>query len=400
MKVTITKEDLKAVLEAALKAVSPNGPLPILSHFMLTGKNGTLTAAASNLDRAVIAETKAHIDVEGCFTVPAKPFYDIISLMPPNGTVTIEREEPEGQCVIQGDGSKCALVTLDAADFPVLPATDDYQWKTTTTQGALLEALKRVSFAMPPVDDARAVLNGVFLSLRPVGESDGGVFGEGDTAECVFKATDAKKLSVAVMESIPNSFVGDWPSEKKGVVIPKSTVNELIKLLKPCSESVDVGEAGKCFFVKTNGVVMTSRLVEGNYPDVDRLVSASFGCSAVMDKKAFARGLETALVFSKDINAPGLIQLRFGEGEVAVIGRTGDVGDGRKWVPCAYSPAPPDEKDADAYLNGKYLLEALKAMSQDVVAVEFNGGESPFMIRGSRDSSKKHVALVMPMRPA
>jgi len=323
MKLTCSQSDLKANLSLVSRAVPSRPWHPILANVLLVAKAQAqqvwLTGFDMNL--GIRVAFPAQVEVGGSLTLPARLFKNLVSRLPA-GNITLDdgREEKE-----EGDGVSKSLLTalkagaiehkfggMSAEEFPDLPEVKDGQTISLPVR-PLVDGIKGSLFAAS-TDETKQVLIGVHLNLR------------GDTLE--FAATDSHRL--AVVETTCNNLEVDDLS----VTIPGRALRELERLLrsKP-SDAIKVHlQSGRMVF-EWEGCYLTSRLLDGQYPNYKKIIPETFACQMTIERKVFLSSLERIAVLANQKN--GVVKLNLDQEQQSLTISAGnqEVGESQECLP-------------------------------------------------------------------
>lgn len=368
MKCSVTRKELLDALSIAYKAISSKSPLPILTHFLLETGEGRLKISATDSDLGIETAVAAQDVENGSFTTPAKTFFDIVNLMT-DEYVDLKRQD--GDLEITADGFSCRLMTLNAEDFPIIPHFDD-EPDFIITQKNLKKAIKNVLFSAASNDETRAVLTGISLSL-----SD-------NSAE--FAATDARRLAVASVPIQSNN------KDSRSYIIPRRTLDEISKFLQNSEDPVFVGVKKSLIFFQTGGIFITSRLLEGRYPNFKQVIPEESKFSAKLSKSLFYSSIKWVTIVAQERNFFRLVKMELTENSITLRSNTPDLGSAFREIKCDITGNP----DFTVAFNGQFILDILSNIDGEDIIFEVSDGESPGIIRSTEDPS--HICVVMPMK--
>ena len=262
MKLTIAKEQLTAALRRALNVSSTRTTLPILNNVLLETVDGKLVLTGTDLEVSIRTEVPATIDDPGSITVLAKKFGQIIGSLP-DGDVILEIGENQ-QLAISCKKSFFKIISMDSAEYPRESQMEN-GWSFASTCGELRKSLEKVAYSTSP-DETRRVLNGILMSLR------GGLL--------TMAATDGRRLAM-VEKALPDGVAGEGD-----VILPPKVVNELQKLGDD-EKPVTVQLSDRRVAFKTADTLITSKLVDGNYPNYRQAIPGSFSQTVILPRQDF-----------------------------------------------------------------------------------------------------------------
>jgi len=371
MKFTCTQENLSHGLSIVGHLANKSVTLPILSHVLVKIEGKAIKLQTTNLELAVSSVVRGKVDAEGEFTVPAKLFSDFVTLLPNDH---VECAVSEGQLTIASKNVRTQLRGIASSEFPLIPAVNKVIGFTVPAR-ALREALQQVVFAAS-ASETRPEISGVLFNWNGAGT-------------LTLAATDSYRLSE---RQVPAQGEGGKQHE---VIVPARTAHELLRVLglAPSADEpveVAVGENQIGFTVGAAG--LTSRLIEGRYPDYRQIIPESAATSVLVERGALTRAVRSAGLFTRT----GLydVQLRINSGNkgITVVGRDAQTGEQTVEVPCTVTGS-----DATVTLNHRYLLDGLGAIVSDRVSLQLVDGSSPVVMRPD-DNAAGLLYIVMPIK--
>ena len=376
MKLSCLQEDLNRGLAVVGRAVAPaRTTLPITNNVLLASDQSRLKLVATNLEMAISYWTGAKVEEEGVITVPARLLTEFVNSLP-NDRIDISLL-PQVKTL----GLKCArfearISGIDARDFPPIPEISE-GITTRVEVGAFRQAISRVTFAAA-TEESRPVLTGVDAQF--------------DKNELTLAAADGFRLAVYKLS------LATAVTEKTEVIIPARTLAELNRLISDSEETVDItvnASKGQILF-RLKDIELVSQLIQGSFPQYSQLIPASHTTKVVADVAEFLRATKTASIFARDGNGIVRLVATSGEGQadkLTISARSEEIGDDVGEI-----DAVVEGTGAKIAFNGKYLSDALSALSESQVALEINSPSSPGVLRPvstSQDDSYVHV--IMPM---
>jgi len=375
MELTCNQSDFKTTLSLVSKAVPSRPSHPILANVLLQADETTQSVKVTGFDLSLGIESifPAQVAQGGKITLPSGLLEDIITRLP-NGNVTIKYSpESENKTNLVNILSSCGsyqIRGLDASEFPQLPAITD-SLPLQFSCKSILAGLKGV-LSSASSDESKQVLTGIHLSPK----SDG----------LEFAATDGHRLAVVnTANAIENKDIPE-------VTVPAKALAELIKLLNAHSEeTVSVQADQSQITFELGSKRLTSRLLEGLYPNYAKLIPLQFTRKIKFDRKLFLGSLERVAVLAEQKS--NVIKLSIESGlipEVTLSVDAQDIGNAKETVPV--------EAAGDAMeiaFNSKYLVEAIKVMSTPTVEMMFNTPTSPTIIHPIDGDNM--TCLIMPV---
>ncbi|MDG9729064.1 DNA polymerase III subunit beta [Ignatzschineria sp. RMDPL8A] len=365
MKLIIQREQLLKPLQAIIGVIDRTQTLPVLANVKCVVTEDEITLTTTNLEIELKCSFP-HLSIEtGDITFPAKKLLDILKALPHDIEVQIHVEEL--RATIVAGRSRFTLSCLAADEFPVL---DDLEFEKTLTvpKKDLREIIDNVAFSMA-VSDVRYFLNGLLLDV------------DGNELNAV--ATDGHRLSVAHLE------LPETTGLQKQFIIPRKGIEELLKLLENESAPVHLELSPNHLRVELGSIVFTTKLIEGKFPDYRRVVPELGDKLVVADRVGLIDALTRASVLSQD-KFRG-IRLHFSEFLLKLHVNNPEQEHAEEEVEVNYQG-----EDFSTAFNVTYLLDALKALDDDMVRLSFTSATSSCLIQNSEGDNVKYV--VMPMR--
>lgn len=366
MKIECVKDRLEEVLKVAERATSKNTTLPILSCFRLEGKKGVLSVRATNLDLGIEVSLPTKVEKDGVVVIPATPLTTFISHLYADRSVKLELVS--GNVRITTAGNQTTLKALPPDDFPAIPFITDVSPTPAVPAAAFAKGLKVVA--------GSASTGSVKPELGSVC-----VFLEGDTT--VFAATDSFRLAEKKVS---------LPHQKEGyrLLIPVKNASEIIRTIEELpDEKFSFYITKHQISLSFHSVYLTSRLIEGLFPDYKQIIPKEFKTEAVVLKEDLSRALKISSIFTDKFN-----QLKFvitpKNRRFSIETRNADIGENTHQLPATLKGEP-----LEISFNWRYLTDALAGVETDSVTLGFNGQSKPLVVRGVGDQTFSY--LVMPM---
>lgn len=370
MKITIERANLLKSLAHVQSVVEKRGTIAILSNIKLEAKGAEVALTATDMDIAIVEKSPAIVANAGATTVPAQTFYDIVRKIPEGAQVELETSEDGSKITIRSGQSRFSLACLPVDDFPVM-AEGEFSHNFTLKSAECLALISKTSFAMSS-EETRYYLNGIFLHVS--GD------GEGKVLRAV--ATDGHRLA-QIDVAIPAGADG-MPS----VIVPRKAISELRKLLEAGEGDVEVSiSENKIRFVYGNAVLV-SKLIDGNYPEYERVIPSGNDKLLEVDCKKFFQAVDRVSVISSEKTR--LIKLQLENGKAIFTAGGGDQAATEE-IEVTYSSG-----ELEIGFNSRYLLEMMGQIEGDTAQFLLSDGNAPALVRDTADVSALYV--IMPMR--
>lgn len=367
MEFRIAADELRKALYRAQGIVERKTTMPILANVLMTATKSGVTVTAFDLDIGVVSEHPAEVTKPGAVTVSAKYVFDIVQNLP-EAYLTIRKLQNNYAEIISG-AAHFKIVGMAPEEYPKLPKEENVPL-VKANGPVLLEMIKKTSFAIS-TDETRYILNGVFFEPR-----------EGNKVRMV--ATDGHRLSLVERE-----IEGDYKL-KSGVIIPRKGLNELKRLLDEAPDAeCQLGFAENSALFKKPGLTMVMRLIDGQFPEYQRVIPKEGEKQVLLPRSRFLDGLKRIALLSADKS--NAVKLELSENVLRITANNPDLGEARDELEVAYRGA-----EVTIGFNARYLMDVLSVVESDEVSFELGDEHSPGVLHMPGDRS--YTAVVMPMR--
>lgn len=390
MKLLCTQSDLSTNLSLVSRAVPSRPTHPVLANVLLTADVETQRVSLTAFDLSLGIRTSFFAQVEsgGTLTLPAKLLNDIVSRLP-EGDITLADEagtaagETTNETILATltcASGKYQVRGMGAAEFPELPVIEEGEVAQLSVD-ALVQGLQGSLFATS-ADETKQVLTGVHLSCQQ------------DSLE--FAATDGHRLAVVQTINAEDGEGADATTVELGdleVTIPAKTLRELERMvgMRPPVGLVRVQISPGQVIFEWSDQRLTSRLLEGQYPNYRQLIPRQFSRQMTVERRLFLSALERIAVLADQKNNVVKLSLDGDRQELALSVDAPDVGSGREVVPAQVSG-----DSVDVAFNVKYLMDGLKALNTSEIQMQLNTATSPVVLTPL--GSLKMTYLVMPVQ--
>ena len=358
MKFTVNREKLQKALQRVGSIIGSRSMLPVLGNVMIQAEEGVLTLTTTDLEIRISTKVEATVESAGVTTIPARKLASLVGCFV--GTDVVEKDHIKIRC----GTSHFTLLGLPAMDFPVA-AEFSAQREIKIREGEFKRMVSAISYAVS-ADDSRKVLTGVLLSARE--------------SMITLVATDGKRL--AMQEKTPEAVEGgDGDS-----IIPLKAALEVRRLLEGDAQmSIRLGDK-QCVF-EAAGFELSTKLIEGNYPNYRQVVPASFARSIELPTSVFLTKIETVSQVLSDSSS--FIILHFEDNQLQLQASSSEVGEGSDMVEVAYDGEP-----FEVSFNPAYLADPLRNCDADTVRMKINDPLNPVAIEGGEG----FLYVIMPIR--
>jgi len=364
MKLSAARDVLLKPLQAVIGVVERRQTMPILSNVLLVAKNGTLSVTATDLEVELVAEAEVNVESAGEITVSGRKLLDICRALPEGSDIDISVSGEKA--VVKSGRSKFSLATLPAAEFP---SVEDIQAGQTieVEQQILGRLIEKTHFSMAQ-QDVRYYLNGMLLETG------------GKHLRAV--ATDGHRLALCEAELDGGGL------EEQQVIVPRKGVLELQRLMTG-EGAVNIELGTNHVRIQLDGIRFTSKLIDGRFPEYDRVIPKESSNEVTADRVAFRGALQRTAILSNEKYRG--IRLIIRDSGVVMQAHNPEQEEAEEELEVTYSG-----EDIEIGFNVNYLLDALGAVDGDEVTLSVQDGNSSCLIREPGKDDSKFV--VMPMR--
>lgn len=374
MEFIVNHKNFTQALSEVSKAISTKAIIPILSGIKISANQSGITLIASISNIFIEKFIPSSIDNEqittifkaGTIVVPAKYFIEIIKKMPSDIVIKSKNEQT---ITIQSEEITLNLNGFLANEFPNVPQIDDHAEIQIETK-QLIDAFKQTVFAVAK-NESRPVLTGVHIEL--------------DHNKLICAATDSHRL--AIRETLISTNV------KANCIVPSETINELLKLMNSNLEFVSIYLSESHIIFTFGTTTLYSRLIEGKYPNISTLIPNEFQTVINIDRQRMLQGVDRSSLLASEwannnvnleIINESTIQISSNASQIGKISETQQI-DGLQ-----------GEKQLNISFDGRFMLDALRAIKEETVTLNFSGSMRPILIEAGTQSTAVH--LISPVR--
>ncbi len=370
MKLTIERAALLKCLGHVQSVVERRNTIPILSNVKIEAGDGRLALNATDMDLDIVESVACDVDAQGATTAPAHTLYDIVRKLP-DGAQVVLRKDGEGQLELKSGRSRFGLSCLPTEDFPVLGSGElPHQFKLPVHD--LKALLERTRFAIS-TEETRYYLNGIYFH---VAERDGA-----KVLRAV--ATDGHRLASA---EVP---VPDGADGIPGVILPRKMVAELGKLIDESVGEIFVGLSETKVRFAIEDIVLTSKLIDGTFPDYERVIPRDNDKTLDVDRKLLADAVDRVSAISSEKSRA--VKLTLGAGMMKLSASSPEHGIAEEELEVDYNG-----DGLEIGFNSGYLLDITRQIEGDTASLAMADAASPTVLREAGDDSALFV--LMPMR--
>jgi DNA polymerase-3 subunit beta len=364
LRATCTRDDLASALGIVSRGLSTRSAVQILSGVLLQTDGDRLRLAATDMELSLRTSLQAQVAGEGAAVVPGRLLVELARLLPEQD-VSIEHLVEENVLRVSCGSAEFRLRTYGVEDFPRLPDVDAVPLSSVEAE-PLLATIARVSRSASR-DESRPVLTGILARF--------------EQGKLVMAATDSYRLSVK-----ETPLAGEFP--ELDAIIPARALDELRRVAAG-SDRVQVGVHENQVVFGTDGVWLTTRRIDGQFPNYKQLLPETFEHEVALPRDELLDVVRRTAVMAQR-NSP--LRLRFAEGELTISAQTQDVGESRETLPIAFSGDP-----LEIGFNAEFLRDGIESIEDDELTLKLINPLRPGLIQGGGDD---FWYLIMPIRLA
>ncbi|MBV9571653.1 MAG: DNA polymerase III subunit beta [Alphaproteobacteria bacterium] len=372
MKISVERGAFLKALSHVQSVVERRNTIPILSNVMIEAAKGQLKLTATDLDIEIVESLSADVLRNGAATAPAHILYDIVRKLPEGAQVQAELLSAEGgRLAISAGSVRFELACLPKEDFPQMSA-GALPHKFRLSADALKRLIDKTRFAIS-TEETRFYLNGIYLHAAKDGKAQ--------AMRAV--ATDGHRLARFELE------LPDGASDMPGIIVPRKTVMELRRLLDDTEEAIDVSLSDTKIQFVSGGIELTSKLIDGTFPDYQRVIPANNDKSLALDAKEFSQSVDRVSTISADKTRA--VKLNIGRDRVTLSVINPDSGTATEELGATYAASP-----IEIGFNARYLLDITGQIEGKQARFLLHDAGSPTLIEDTEDNRTLYV--LMPMR--
>ncbi|HWB48764.1 MAG TPA: DNA polymerase III subunit beta [Stellaceae bacterium] len=375
MKLTIERAALLKALSHVQSVVERRTTIPILSNVLLRAGAGKLALSATDMDLEIVESVAARIDGEGRTTAPAHTLYDIVRKLREGAQVELETPGGPGgernEMVLRSGRSTFTLSCLPPEDYPVMTGAE-LPHHFTLTAAEMRGLIDRTRFAIS-TEETRYYLNGIYLHATKNNE----------VPVLRSVATDGHRLARIEMV-LPEGAAG-----MPGVIVPRKTVIELRKLVEEGDDEVQVSLGDTKIRCAIGEAALTSKLIDGTFPDYDRVIPTGNDKMLEVPCKEFAEAVDRVSTISTERSRA--VKLAIERGSLTVSATSPENGTAIEELEVRYQSTP-----IEIGFNSRYLLDITEQIEGEAALFAMSDAASPTVVRDSADASALYV--LMPMR--
>ena len=372
MRVTVERAALLRSLGHVHRVVERRNTIPILSNVMVEAAKGQVKLTATDLDIEIVETMPADVLRNGAATAPAHMLYDIVRKLPDGAQVQAELMTNEGGRLAVSAGTiRFELACLPKEDFPQM-AAGALPHRFRIAADDLKRLIDKTRFAIS-TEETRFYLNGIYVHAAK----------DGKAKALRAVATDGHRLARYELE------LPDGAAEMPGVIVPRKTVTELRRLLDDADGAIEVSLSDTKIQFAFNGIDLTSKLIDGTFPDYQRVIPSGNDKSLSLESKEFGQAVDRVSTISADKTRA--VKIALGKDKVTLSVVNPESGTATEELGATYSAAP-----IEIGFNARYLLDITGQIEGKSVRFLLSDAGSPTVIEDTDDARTLYV--LMPMR--
>jgi DNA polymerase-3 subunit beta len=366
MELSVTQENLARALGAASRVASSKTQLPILSNILLRTDDHRLMVAATNLEIATTHHIGAKIINEGAITIPARLITEFVASLP---KTAVTLKVTENKLHITADGYNSTINGILADEFPELPTIND---KTTISYSIDISLLKQAisqTILTASSDATRPVLTGVYWHSH-----DGSLY---------LAATDGYRLSSKKLIPTKSDI---------SAIIPTNTLQEVLRILNEDMNEIEILFDDSQVRFRLNEAEITSRLIDGNFPDYRQLIPDSSESVITIPRADFAQITKVAGLFARESGGSVTVTADAEKDQLSLHSVASELGENTSEAKAEVTA------DGQVTLNSRYLTEALNVLDSEMITFRFSGKLSPCVLSTADSKDIDYQHIIMPLK--
>ncbi len=341
-----------------------------LANILIEAKNNTLTLTASDFELVISTQLETNVSAEGKTTLPARKLSQVISELQSNEITVVLEKDMNVKIKSNSEKSNAviSLMSLSADEYPVTPTIEKEKFNSISIE-LFLKMMNYTSYAMAK-EDARYVFNGMYFYS--------------DDKQSTIVTTDGRRLSLY------NSDVKKLFTTNEGIIVPYKTIREIQKLATDENEvSIAYDSVEKRVFFKFNNTYLSSKLIDGTFPDYQQVVPKKVAHELKINKLDFENAIREVAVMAAEPSKQ--VKFSFTENNIGIYANTPDLGEAQNNIEVKYSG-----EELEIAFNSRYLLEVLKIIETEEIIFGVTSSTAPTVIR--RPEDVEFIAIIMPMK--
>lgn len=376
MNIIIERAALLRSLSHVQSVVERRSTIPILVNVLLRATGDGLALAATDMDLEIVETVPAEVTRPGGVTAPAHTLFDIVRKLPDGSQVQLEATNDGASLTLRAGRSQFRLPCLPVEDFPQLSGGDPNSARFDIAAAALRGLIDRTRFAIS-TEETRYYLNGIYLHAATVRA------GAAEYPVLRAVATDGHRLARVEMP-LPEGAEG-----MPGVIIPRKTVGEIRKLIDEAADTIAISLSETKIRFAVDSIVVTSKLIDGTFPDYERVIPAGNDKPLEVNAKSFAAAVDRVATISTEKSRA--VKLAVAKGVLTLSATSPEAGHASEELEAVYNDTP-----LEIGFNSRYVLDITQQIEGDKVRFLMADSAAPTIVQDVSDPAALYV--LMPMR--
>ena len=373
MKFTIARADLLRSLNHVHSVVERRNTIPILANVLLRAEGDSLSLSTTDMDIEIIESVPANIDGEGATTVPAHTLYDIVRKLSDDADIVLNLPAGDNIMTVSSGRSNFRLGCLPIEDFPKMGTTEDLPHQFTIPVADLRTLIDRTRFAIS-TEETRYYLNGIYIHAT---ENEG-------VQVLRAVATDGHRLARFEMP------LPEGAENITGVIIPRKAINEIRKLVDEAADTISIKLSDTKLQFTFDHIVFTTKLIDGTFPDYQRVIPQGNDKIMEVDPKIFAMAVDRVSTIATEKSRA--VKLTLNGQTLTLSANSPDSGSATEEIEISFD----DANALEIGFNSAYLMDVTRQIEGEGCRLTLSDGASPTIIQDTSDTSSLYV--LMPMR--
>jgi len=363
MKLECKIEEIRSAISQAERITGKNLTLPVLNSILLVASGKSLKIRSTNLSLGIEIEVPAKIEKEGVLAIPGSVLNGIFSNVFQNENISLE--STDGNLTIKTKKSKIKIKGQQSDDFPTLPKVVGTSFEIEAKK--LTDGIKSVYYSSSP-SDIKPEISSVFIYT--------------DQDNLVFVSTDSFRLAEKKVKT-------KGIEEILGILIPFKNVAEILRIFGDTTESLKVCFNKNQISFSSENIYLTSRLIDGVFPDYRQIISKDSSTNAVVLKQDLLNALKLSNIFSDKFNQVNL-SIKPKEKILELSSINNDIGENKTYLDAAMTG-----EEVSLSFNYRYFLDCFASINTDSLSIKLSGANRPIVVTPVSDTS--FLYLIMPM---
>jgi len=364
MDLQVTQTNLNHALSLVARVATNKSSLPVLGNILLAIDGNQLRLSATNLDIAINTLVGAKVSKKGSLTVPARLLQDFVANLP-DSTIHIKQEDNKLHITTENHNSTINGIAAD--EFPVMPTIKEgNSWSIKVSE--IRQALHQVLVAASG-DEARPILTGVFFHTT--------------SKNLHIASTDSYRLAEKTLAS---------PGKQLSFILPASAGQDVLRIIADVDDTAKIGitQDSQQVRFETAETELIARLIEGEYPDYQKLIPTKFTVEATLSKTDLINITKVSSLFARASAGSVVVRSNADKQSLEIQSVASQIGENTASASAKVSA------DGEITLNARFLLDAVNALDGDTVKIGFNEKLQPVAISNPKQSDYTHI--VMPLK--